>query len=186
MAQSKILLDSNCYFRLARSIHPLLFRQFGAECYCLYVLPELQAEYDREPRLQNRFPWVNEPEFRNNRIQRLTLSRKQQADRPTVFEFMWEHVTTELPGPSKVDVTALSYGYVLGIPVVTDDIDMCDLAKVFGVRVMTTLELLRLMLDAGHIDLAKVRQIAAYWAYEDDRPAHFSLDYKGLFGEPAP
>ena len=49
MAQTKLLLDSNVYFRLAKEIHPLLFQEFGDECYCLYVLEELQAEYDCSP-----------------------------------------------------------------------------------------------------------------------------------------
>lgn len=54
MPQSKILLDSNSYFRLAKSIHPLLFQEFGNKKYCLYVLPELDKEYERQPRLKNK------------------------------------------------------------------------------------------------------------------------------------
>ena len=45
MPQSKVLVDSNSYFRLAKSIHPLLFQTFGDEEYCLYVLPELDRAY---------------------------------------------------------------------------------------------------------------------------------------------
>lgn len=55
MAQTKILIDSNAYFRLAQSIHPLLQVEFGPETYCLYVIKDLQAEYDRNPRLRNAF-----------------------------------------------------------------------------------------------------------------------------------
>ena len=82
MAQSKIILDSNSYLRLAKSIHPLLFQEFGDVRYCLYVLSALQKEYDREPRLQNKFPWVDDPQFHANRDQSLTLSRKQQKELP--------------------------------------------------------------------------------------------------------
>ena len=40
--QSKILIDTNAYFRLAQSIRPLLKVEFGDEEYCLYVIKELQ------------------------------------------------------------------------------------------------------------------------------------------------
>lgn len=186
MAQTKILLDSNSYFRLAKSIHPLLFQEFGKNRHCLYVLEELEREYARNPRLQTQFAWVNDPEYRENRQKRLTLSRQQKKELATVYDFMWSHVQTELPGPSRTDVTALSYGYVLGIAVVTDDADMIALAKVFDVKIINTLELLKLMLDNAHIDMAAVRRIAAYWSYEDDRPKDYYKDYRRLFGEEPP
>lgn len=186
MAQTKILLDTNSYFRLAKSIHPLLFQEFGDKCCCLYVLEELEQEYVRNPRLQNKFSWVNDREYRENRTQRLTLSRQQKKELPTVYEFLWNHVQTELPGPSRLDVTALSHGHVLGISVVTDDADMITLAKVFDVKIIKTLELLKLMLDSAHIDMAAVHRIAAYWSYEDDRPKDYYKDYRRLFGEEPP
>lgn len=49
MSQSRILLDSNAYFRLAQSIRPLLNAPFGKDNYCLYVLKELQDEYEKNP-----------------------------------------------------------------------------------------------------------------------------------------
>lgn len=186
MAQTKILLDSNSYFRLAKNIHPLLFVEFGQQQHCLYVLPELEKEYERSPRLQTKFAWVNAPEYKANRTQRLTLSRKHERDQQTAFEFMWDHVQTTLPGPSRLDVVHVSYGYTLGIAVVTDDADMSELAKVFSVNVMKTLDLLKLMLDSSHVDMAAVRSIVAYWSYEVDRPKDFVTDYRRLFGEPPP
>jgi len=63
--QHKILLDSNAYFRLAKSVHPLLFQEFGPDRACLYVLPELEQEYQRQPRLKAKFPWVEEEEFQH-------------------------------------------------------------------------------------------------------------------------
>lgn len=186
MAQTKILLDSNSYFRLAKSIRPLLFQEFGENRFSLYVLEELEREYARNPRLQNQFAWVNDPEYRENRSKRLTLSRREKRDLPTVFAFLWHHVQTKLPGPSRADVTVLSHGYVLGIAVVTDDSDMITLAKGFGIKIMTTLELLKLMMDSGHIDMAMVRSIAAYWSFEDDRPKDYNKDYRRLFGEEPP
>lgn len=186
MAQTKILLDSNSYFRLAKNIHPLLFQEFGPQCYCLYVLEELEREYTRSPRLKSKFSWVNDAEYRENRRKKLTLSAQQKKQLPTVQEFLWNHVQTELPGPSKFDVIALSYGYILGITVVTDDADMIALAQVFNISVMKTLELLKLMVDNVHIDKIMVHRIVAYWSYEDDRPKDYYKDYQRLFGEKAP
>lgn len=150
------------------------------------MLAELDDEYERVPRLHTKFSWVNESEYRANRTKRLTLSRKQQRERQTAFDFIWDHVQTTLPGPSRIDALHLSYGLVLGIPVVTDDTDMRALATAFDVKAMKTLELVRLMFDSGHIDIAKVRSIAAYWSYEADRPKDFASDYRQLFNEAAP
>lgn len=187
MAQTKLLLDSNSYFRLAKDIHPLLFREFGTERYCLYVLPEVDHEYNRQPRLHTKFPWVNDPEFRTNRQRSLSISRQQKTAIATAWDFMWDHVQTTLPGPSRIDVTILSHGYVLNIPVVTDDVDMRELATVYDVKVLKTLELLKLMLDCRHIDMNDVRRIVGYWSWLGDRPASFTADYRELFsGAPSP
>jgi hypothetical protein len=43
MAQSKILVDTNVYLRLAQSVKPLLFVPFGDKQFCLYVIPELNS-----------------------------------------------------------------------------------------------------------------------------------------------
>ena len=76
MTQSKILLDSNSYFRIANDLHPLLGQEFGDEKLCLYVLQELVDEWDRSRRLTALFPWVSEREYVENRSRRLMLSKK--------------------------------------------------------------------------------------------------------------
>lgn len=77
MPQSKILLDSNSYFRLAKSLHPLLDVVFGNDNYCLYVLRELDREYDKSPVLRRKFNWVNDDEYFENRKKRLSISRAE-------------------------------------------------------------------------------------------------------------
>ena len=57
MPQSKILVDTNSYLRLAQTIRPLLFLPFGDGEYCLYILPELNVELSNR-RLKSKFPWV--------------------------------------------------------------------------------------------------------------------------------
>jgi hypothetical protein len=95
MSQNRILVDSNAYFRLAQSIHPLLNVEFG----------------DEEMRIA---------------------------------------------------------------------------AGAYDIKIFKTLELLKLMLDCRHIDIKKIREIAAYWIYLNDKPKDFHLDYKRLFGEMPP
>lgn len=184
--QTEILVDSNSYFRLAQSIHPLLKSEFGKARYCLYVTKELQEEYDRSPRLKNSFHWVNGPEYKENRSGQLNISRKQSRDIEHTYQFILGFARSAFPGVSRIDVRGLSYAKVLGIAIVTDDGDMLEVAKAFSIRTLTTLELLKLMLDCEHIDVTKVREIASYWEYLNDKPKLFEQQYKKLFNEDPP
>ncbi len=186
MAQTKILIDSNVYFRLAQSIRPLLQAEFGKEKYCLYVIKDLQTEYDSNTRLRNAFSWVNESEYRENRACELNVSRKERKQIEQAFEFIRSHARDAQLGTSNVDIRALAHAYILDIQIVTDDADMLTLALDFGIKTLKTLELLKQMLDCQHIDIAVVRQIAAYWIYENDRPKSFTADYRSLFKERPP
>ncbi len=186
MGQSKILLDSNSYFRLAKDFRPLLNTTFGVDNYCLYVLKELDDEFNRSHRLQTKFAWVELDEYRCNRKKRLTISRKDKKDVSVAIEFIRRHGIDQGFGISWVDSLCLAHGHVLSIPVVTDDTDMLQVGSDFAVRTMKTLELLRLMLDSGHIDKAKVRRIASYWNYIRDKPANFRADFIRIFGERPP
>lgn len=80
MSQCRILVDSNAYFRLAQSIHPLLNVVFGKKRYCLYVIKELQDEYRRSPRLKNAFSWVNDPEYVENRSHLLEIAKEEKPE----------------------------------------------------------------------------------------------------------
>ena len=184
--QSKILIDTNAYFRLAQSIRPLLKVEFGEEEYCLYVVKELQLEFDRNPRLRNKFRWVSDPEYSENRSHRLQLSRKEKKEISQAFDFIFDHARTAYPGLSRVDMTILAHACILGIPVVTDDGDMLALAKDFEIQTFRVLDLLKLMLDCKHIDMQKVREISAYLSYANDKPREYGRDYKKLFGEDPP
>lgn len=183
MPQSKILLDSNSYFRLAKSIHPLLDVVFGEQQYCLYVLQELDDEYDKSPVLRNKFSWVNDDEYFENRRKRLSVSHYQKREIRLTVEYLREYKITNQLGISHVDIQCLAQAYVLDIPVTTDDLDMHIIAKEYGISRMKTLELMALMLKCGHITMTKIREIAAYWNYIEDKPANFRNDYKKLFRE---
>lgn len=157
-----------------------MFVPFGANQFCLYILPELNQELENR-KLQSKFPWVEEDEFAENRQHFPKISRKQKISIQQNFEYIWDYVLTELPGPSKVDVWYIAYGLELGAPVVTDDQDMTQLAHAFAANVMPTLALLKIMLDCGHIDMKTINSLCDYWRYLSDLPANFVKDYQRLF-----
>lgn len=87
MPQSKILVDTNAYLRLAKTIRPLLFVPFGDNDYCLYILPELNEELAGR-KLQSKFPWVDEEEFTENRKHFPSIARKQKLSIQQTFEYV--------------------------------------------------------------------------------------------------
>lgn len=186
MSQNRILVDTNAYFRLAQSIRPLLGEEFGAKKYCLYCIKELQDEYNRSPRLKNTFTWVNDPEYVKNRTHLLKTTNAEKMEIKRAYDFMYDFVRNVHPGVSKIDVRCLAHAEQLGIPVVTDDEKMRIVAEVYEINTYKTLELLKLILDCRYIKIDKVREIAAYWIYLNDRPKDFAVDFKKLFGEAPP
>lgn len=182
MAQSKILVDTNAYLRLANTIRPLLFRPFGEAEYCLYILPELNKEL-KNHKLQNAFYWIMEDEYVQNRQHFPTIGRNQRKAINQTFEYVWDYVQTDLPGPSRVDALYVAYAIELNIPVVTDDQDMTALVHAFDAKVMPTLELLKIMLDCGHTDMKTINGLCEYWRQFGDRPANLEADFKRLFSD---
>lgn len=157
----------------------MLFLPFGDGEYCLYILPELNDELSNR-RLKSKFPWVDEVEHTENRKHFPTIGRKKKSIEDS-FEFIWDYVQTELPGPSKVDTWYIAYAIELGIPVVTDDKDMTELAIAFDAQVMPTLELMKIMYDSNHTDLKIIKGIVDYWRVIGDCPANLHRDLKRFF-----
>ncbi|MEZ4599652.1 MAG: hypothetical protein R2940_07670 [Syntrophotaleaceae bacterium] len=168
--QAKILVDSNVYFRLALNFHPLLSVSFGDKNYTLYVIDDFQDEFDNNPRLQRKFNWVDEGEFVENRRRKIKMEKEARKEIDLAFGFIWEHnIATEL-GASPADVKAIAYGYVLGIPVVTDDNDMLTLGTEFGVKMIRLIDLLRLMHDCGHVNKSQITSLVQHLEYDNDLP----------------
>src|SRR5690606_27691240 len=105
----------------------------------------------------------------------LTLSKAQKQEIQDTFEYLWDYVREEFhqkrkKGPSRTDTTIIATAAALGIPVVTDDQYMIELAETYGVHHLSSLELLKLMLKEDCIDIEKVEQVVAQWQYENDSP----------------
>ncbi len=184
MAQSRVLVDTNCYLRLAQSIRPFLLVSFGESEYCLYVIPELNRELQAK-HLKTKFQWIDQPEFMVDRARFPTVGRKQKNSIDRTFDFLWDFVQSELPGPSRVDARYVAYALELQFPLVTDD-DMIKLARQFGATVMRSLDLLKLMLNEGHIDMKEIRATVAYWRHVGDTPGQLARRYRQLFGKAPP
>lgn len=187
MAQTKILLDTNSYLRLAQNLHPLLFEPFGEEFFTLYAHKDLKDECLRQPRLAHKFDWITLEKYEENRKRPLSMSKAQHAEVEQNFDFMWGQVESEGLTPSKIDTRILATALTLGVRVVTDDQAMLDLAAMYDVETWTTLELMKSMLDAGHITLEKVRMVVEQWVEEEDLPARkLRAPYREFFGEEPP
>ena len=114
------------------------------------------------------------------------MTTKEKAEIKRAYDFILDYVRNVHPGVSKVDVLALAHAEQLGIPVVTDDDEMLQAAKDYSIKALTTLDLLKLMLDCEYIDMTKVRAIVGYWVYIKDTPKSFRSDFKKLFNEDPP
>ena len=186
MAQTKIILDSTCYFRLAQNIHPLLGVSFGTAGFTLYAHAGLVAEFEKEPRLQTKFDWFREKPYAENRAWSLNVGRKQARAIESSYEFMWEEAQSGFPGVSPTDVRLLATASELGCRMVTDDQGLHEMAKAYAMNVMTSLELMRLMLDEAHISMDMVERVVAQWEYDGDKPASFRVNYIKIFGRNPP
>jgi predicted nucleic acid-binding protein len=192
MAQKRIIVDSNSYFRLAQNLHPLLCQPFGKEDFTLYIHAELNEEFRRSPRLKNKFHWVVETRYVENRSRSISVTQEQKEEIEVTYGYLWEHVKEAFlrphgKGPSPIDTRIVATALVLGIPVLTDDRDMIELATEFEVSHLSSLGVMKLMLEAGHIDEEKLTMVVEQWMYDNDIPHRdWKKEFKKLFGREAP
>ena len=186
MPSCNIIIDSCSYFRLAQSIRPLLKIPFGREKDCLGVIEELDKEYEKSPTLKNKFFWVSQQEYRDNRKDCFSPNPRQRSETNHAFFFIREFARDSQFSVSEVDIRGLAYAYVLKIPVVTDDSEMLEVAKEFEIKTYKTLELMKLMMDSGLVKMKQIRSIVSYWAYQNDKPKSFRKDFKRIFSQDPP
>lgn len=180
--KQKLLTDSNSYFRLAKSLHPLLNNSFGENNYCVYILRDCDQEYSRSQTLQNKFSWFNEIGYVQNRINGLLNYSEHEDAIVNNSRFIKVYAQENYLDISRVDIKYLATSLELNIILITDDEAMIVIAKEFEIKVMKTLELLKLMLDCGFIGIEKVKEITSYWLYMKDTPKYFKEDCYKLFG----
>ena len=74
---------------------------------------------------------------------------------------------------SLTDIRCLAYGWVLDFPVVTEDSDMTELANAFKIKVMKTLELVKLMYTKKHITDEQILELKLYLKGIDEYPKYY-------------
>lgn len=182
MAQSKVYVDTNVYLRLAQSIHPLLFQSFCPQEYTLYITHRFQQEYDRQPRLREKFYWVNQPMYAENRTQRINISREQTKDIVIALGFISDYNLAHAIGVQDVDIDILAHALVMELPVTTDDRDMTNLATTFNVEIWDSITLMKTMHDCEHVTIAQLDAAVEYMAYMEDLPRpRYIRDYVKAF-----
>jgi hypothetical protein len=184
LSANRILLDSNAYFRLADNLKTLLSRRFGKKPqYQLCILGGTLREYNFQSRLRSKFYWVDREAHKEDRRHgKLRLSTEQKTAVGNTMSFMREacrdlHLTC-----SSFDIECLACALELGIPLVTDDLDLTSLAAEYDLKPLSTLELLKLMFDSNRIDLREVQGTVVMWDHLDDYPSDFFNEFKRLFG----
>jgi hypothetical protein len=186
-----ILLDSCAYFRLARSIHPLLAGSFGpAPPYSLFVLAALDDEYFTSSRLRHKFEWVNAAEYREDRqTKQFSCKGKSAAPADSAFSYLAAYAKDQGLILAPEDLKVLAVGFTRGFPVVSDDRGIRQVAVAHAITCWGTLDLLKLMVDHNRTDVAKVREVLQYWDHENDLPMgkpELRERYKELFGNECP
>ena len=165
---TEVLLDTNTYLRLAKRIRPAVGRQFGQVPYIVVILKAVEEEVHRNPKLQFKNPWFDEPEFARERMAKQTrLSAAEKQEMKLVQDVLIGTVQLDVDKytshgrspPGATDCWLLAYGQVKGAVVVTDDLGMHTLASEVGLKVWHGFELLAKLKTAKVVDNDLVRDI---------------------------
>lgn len=184
MQRKKILLDSNAYFRLVDNLYPLLSKQFGQkQTYELKILGGTLREYNYQARLQSKFNWVDNPKHIEDRKKNKIWLKKALKDSiKKTQKFILSESLIRGYGCSTFDIECLATALELEIVLVTDDGDLYNLSEEYGVECISTLSLMKLMLEEKRISLKEIQETVYMWDYMKDIPRNFDTDFKELFG----
>jgi len=180
--ENSYLADSNSYFRLAKSLHPLLCNPFGKKNHCIFILRECDEEYSNSLSLQNKFSWVKSDEFSNNRKKGLLRTSSYDDAIENNIKFIKLYAREKYINVSQVDIKYLASALELGIVLITDDSGMIKIAEEFEIKIMKSIDVLKLMLDCNYITIEKVKEVTSYWVHTKDTPKDFKVDCSSLFG----
>ena len=164
------LLDTNAYLRIADSFYPLISTIFGSPPCKLRVVPDLDRELKRNPRLTSKFHWASSEMYAQDRGHYLRVSHENREEIETNLEYIRETARDLQLGTSTVDNFCLAYALTFRAVVVTDDGPMTSLATEFDIPVMSTIDLLKLMYDTSRASLQEIRDAVTVIEGRDDIP----------------
>ena len=179
----RVITDSNSYLRLARELHPLLGRDFGIIPYILKIHKDFENEYKANSRLQNKFHWVNEPEYLQNRMAHsIKFNNKYDGNRIIdLIPYINGFKKVNRLSISNIDIFILAGAKVLDIPILTDDPDMLITADEFEIVAIKCISFLSYLNDHSHIDETSLAKIFGYWEAIGDCPKNYHLDLQTTF-----
>lgn len=179
------LLDTNAYLRLGDSFHPLISTIFGKPPCKLRVVPDLDRELKRSPRLSGKFFWASSEVYASDRHHYLRVEEPRKKEIEANVDYLRATARELGLGPSPVDLFCLAYGLAFGAVVVTDDGPMALVAAEFDIPIMGTIDLLKLMYDEGRATLEEIEGAVAVMEGRNDipDPKEFWKKYKYYFDE---
>jgi hypothetical protein len=137
----------------------------------LFVLSALEDEYLTSSRLKNKFEWVNDKAYKQDRLAKKYKCRGQWASEvENAFSFLAAYAKENSLLLAPEDLKALAVGFVRNFTVVSDDRALCKVADAHGIAYWGTLDLLKSMVDCGRIPGAKICEILEYLDQENDLP----------------
>lgn len=194
------LLDTCSYLRLAYSIHPLLGTGFYPAPELAVVTSDVHYEWAKQPRLRTKFHWAGEERFVLNRDQnQINVTSAQSSKISKMLTNIKTHASRREDAinaarckiPSHEDCSVLAHTFVFsstGISTiaVSDDKGMGWVANDLNIPFITTLDLVKRMVDARTQTVANVKAIAGYLNYELDLPPDWKSRGLSLFGVQLP
>ncbi|HPS64803.1 MAG TPA: hypothetical protein PK447_04440 [Ignavibacteria bacterium] len=180
-----IIIDTCTYFRLSKGLHPFLSNKIGKDNYTPCVLKDLNKDLKRNNNLKNKFAWIEEKEYINNREKNL-FKKKSAIENGIInnYKFISMEASDNGINLSDVDKNCINYAYTYGSKLATDDAGMILVCKEFGVQYFKTLDILYLLFDNKQITTSKLKSIIDFWYYLNDLPGEFQKDFKNIFKKP--
>ncbi len=201
-----LLVDTNCFVRLYCSpLRPLLGRTVRA--HQLMTLRELADETRQRSGLTLRHPWLGLQDVQadlssailtltpeeDHRYEEDALYYRQEAD-DFLLRLCMARGLTARRQLSHADAKALAVALDRGYALATDEWPLREFSQFVepdehGERLslFTSLDLLKLFLDAGRLSTAAIRATVRQWVLSAERlPQDWRGDYRRLFGNEAP
>lgn len=206
MSTRVVIVDTNCFVRLYFSaLRPLLGIEVAG--HKLMTIRELADETTRSTGLTVRHPWLAGTDIQAdlaNAILALAEDDDLQYDEDAEYyrregdEFLHRYCIAqqldEIRQLSNADAKALAVALDRGYLLATDEWPLREFAQFVepdedGQRlaVLSSLQVLKLFLDAGAMDMVTLRLTVRSWVLSDERlPRNWRGEYRALFSESAP
>lgn len=141
------------------------------------------GEYNFQNRLQTKFDWVSTQLHSEERCSGiLKLSSEQLRSIELTQSYLLPESQSLGLTCGRFDIMCLAAALELSLELVTDDLDLLKLAKIYQAPVKSTLELLAELVDSKGLSFEEVKNTIIGWSYFDDLPSDFHNEFVRLFG----